>query len=60
MSDGGHGAEVTLAAVSKSYGTVLAIRGLDLHVRSGELVLVTGDKVATDLAARLGLAGQLG
>jgi ABC-type lipoprotein export system ATPase subunit len=42
MSDGGHGAEVTLAAVSKSYGTVLAIRGLDLHVRSGERVLVTG------------------
>jgi ABC-type lipoprotein export system ATPase subunit len=42
MSDRSQGADVVLAAVSKSYGKVSAIRDLDLHVSSGELVLVTG------------------
>ena len=36
------GAEVVLRAVSKRYGNVVAVRDIDLRVKAGEFVLVTG------------------
>jgi ABC-type lipoprotein export system ATPase subunit len=39
---GGSGAEVIVEAVSKRYGNVQALADIDLHVASGEVLLVTG------------------